>query len=199
MTEQPPLRDPTDDEGMKLPRWVPITISLVLLAMAFLAVYTGLTQRDRRLGRALRRVPGVAQIQDRGGAPGEPEAGASRMVHGEAGDSIPVPLPADAARTRVAVSGDANGVVPSIHLSARRGVLLRVDPADAVVYVNDKAMGTASQFSTAEQIWEFPNVPGGTFTVRLVAPGYHEYEYVVTADAAAETEVAVLEVKLAKL
>lgn len=197
MTEhQPPAS--TEEEGLKLPRWVPLTIGIALVIMAAFAVYTGLTYRSKGLGRALRRLPGVARIQDRGGAPGEPEAGASRVFHGEAGDSIPLPQSADVDETRVAITGGSDGVVPSIQLSARRGILVKVDPADAIVYVNDKLMGMASQFSTPEQVWEFPDVPEGTFTIRLVAPGYREYEYVVTADAAAETEVAVLEVKLAK-
>lgn len=197
MADQPPTSS-AEDEGLKLPRWVPLTIGILLVVIASFAVYTGLTYRSKGLGRALRRLPGVSRIQDRGGAPGEPEAGASRVFHGEAGDTIPMPQQGNADETRVAITGGSDGIVPSIQLSARRGILVKVDPGDAIVYVNDKPMGTASQFSTPEQVWEFPDVPGGTFTIRLFAPGYREYEYVVTADADAETEVAMLEVKLAR-
>lgn len=201
MTEEHPRTSAEvadDDESLKLPRWVPLTIGIALVIIAGLAVYTGLTYRQQGIGRAFRRLPMMNRV-DRGGAPGEPEAGASRMMHGVAGDTIPVPEPGSGDyETRVAITGGADGVVPSIRLSARRGVILKVEPSDAIVYVNDAPMGTAAQFSTPEQVWEFPDVPEGTFTIRLEAPGYRAYEYVVTSDPDAETEVATLEVKLAK-
>lgn len=194
--EHPSSRSVPEDEGMRLPRWVPLTIGIVLVSIALLAVYTGLTYRSQGLGRTLRRLPMVNRIQDRGGAPGEPEPGASRIIHGEAGDTIPLPHSEPPFETRVAISGGKDGVVPSIRLSARRGIIVKVDPSDAVVYVNDKPMGTAAQFSTPDQAFEFAEE--GVFTIRLVAPGFREYEYVVTTDPHAETEVAVLEVKLAR-
>lgn len=203
MTGQHSTHPPTEDtveeqEVIKLPRWVPLTVGALLVLIAVLAVYTGLTSRSQGLGQALRRIPGVNRIQDRGGPPGEPEAGASRVLHGQAGDTIPIPDSAVEDETRIAITGGRDGVVPSIRLSARRGIILRVDPPEAIVYVNDKPMGTAAQFSTPDQAWEFPDVAEGTFTIRLVAPGYREYEYVVSTDPGAETEVATLEVKLAR-
>lgn len=199
MSDERPRHVDVVDESTKLPRWVPLTIGALLIAIASAAVYTGVTYRRQGLGRAFRRLPMVGRI-DRGGAPGEPEAGASRIMHGDAGDAVPPPGTAgsDDDEVRVAIIGGPDGVVPSIKLAARRGIIIRVDPSDAVVYVNDRAMGTAAQFSTEDQVWEFPDVPGGTFHVRLVADGYKEYEYVVTSDPDAEVEVAPLEVKLAR-
>src|SRR5688500_20410835 len=97
MTEERPHHSSaeTAEEGTKLPRWVPLTIGVLLIAIASAAVYTGVTYRRQGLGRAFRRLAMVGRI-DRGGAPGEPEAGASRIMHGDAGAAVPPPANAGA-------------------------------------------------------------------------------------------------------
>ena len=70
MTETP--RPP--EETPLMPRWVPAAIGVVLVAMAALAVYTGLRYREPTLANGVvkSRRP-VRAMTSGGGPPGEPE------------------------------------------------------------------------------------------------------------------------------
>jgi hypothetical protein len=91
------------------------------------------------------------------------------------------------------ITGGADGVIPSIRLTAQRAMSVRVAPEDALIYVNDQLIGTANQFRSPD-LYDFPEV--GEYKIRLVAPGYDEIEYVVVVDPAGKTEVATIETKL---
>lgn len=194
MTERPSdEQEPVADVRAGLPRWVPILIGVILVGMAGLAVFTGLQYRGGPLGRAFSRAA-QSIIPSEGGAPGEPQPGASRIVHGAAGDHVPRPVPTeDGNRSEVVITGGADGVIPSIRLTAQRAMSVRVAPEDALIYVNDQLIGTANQFRSPD-LYDFPEV--GEYTIRLVAPGYDEIEYVVVVDPAGKTEVATIETKL---
>lgn len=206
MTEtQPEKQDPAqhrraDPPIVSLPRWVPVGLVLVLLGMALLAVYTGLNFRNVSLSRGPRRVvpnpnPPPSRVAE-SGVPGEPQPGASRVVHGEHGEAIPQPDAFDPDLSPSAIRSEGGKVIPVIRLDARRGLLLRVTPDDALVYVNGQPIGAAKQFSSSDQIYEFADQ--GRFSVRLVAPGYHEVEYEISANQEAGDEVAVINTKLRK-
>lgn len=183
---------------VSLPKWVPIGLVLVLLSMALLAVYTGLNYRNVSLSRGLRRVvpPRPSSRLAETGVPGEPQPGASRVVHGERGEAIPQPNAFDPDLSPNAIRSEGGAVIPVIRLAARRGLLVRVTPDDALVYVNGQPIGAAKQFSSSDQIYEF--AAQGRFSVRLVAPGYHEVEYEISANQEADDEVAVINTKLQK-
>lgn len=210
MTEpQPAEPGQTDDKGqalhrradppiVSLPKWVPIGLGLVLLIMAVLAVYTGLNYRNVSLSRGLGRVVSSrtpSRVAE-SGVPGEPQPGASRVVHGEHGEAIPQPDAFDPDQSPSAIRSEGGAVIPVIRLAARRGLLVRVIPDDALVYVNGQPIGAARQFSSSDQIYEFAEE--GRFAVRLVAPGYHEVEYEISATQDAADEVAVINAKLRK-
>ena len=63
-------------------------------------------------------------------------------------------------------------------------------PAEAVVYVNDVLIGEARQFTTSDEIYDFP--APGSYTIRLVAPGYRDQTFVVTAADSAKQELATI-------
>lgn len=194
--QQEPRRG--DPPIVSLPKWVPIGLGLVLLIMALLAVYTGLNYRNVSLSRGLRRVVSnrpSSRIAETG-VPGEPQPGASRVVHGEHGEAIPQPKEFDPDLSPSAIRSEGGAVIPVIRLAARRGLLVRVTPDDALVYVNGQPIGAAKQFSSSDQIYEFADQ--GRFSVRLVAPGYHEVEYEISASQEAADEVAVINTKLQK-
>jgi len=193
---EPPKVDPPI---VSLPKWVPIGLGLVLLTMALLAVYTGLNYRNVSLSRGLRRAVSerAPSRNAEAGVPGEPQPGASRVIHGEHGEIIPQPNALDPEGSAGnAIRSEGGAVIPVIRLAARRGLLVRVTPGDAMVYVNGQPIGAAKQFSTSDQIYEFADQ--GRFIVRLVAPGYREIEYEVSADQDAADEVAVINTKLQK-
>lgn len=205
--DEPPVREeqvspspaavPQDDdlpEPMRLPRWIAPAIALLLVSLAGLAIYTGLRYRRAPLGGVFpdRKLD---MPREHGGAPGEPEAGASRMLHGERGENIPQPgAPLVGEQSRVAISNDAAGMTHAVRLRARRGVLIDVVPSDATVYVNDQPVGIAGQFKDPQEIYEF-NEEGG-YDIRIVAPGHRELQFMVTSTEAAEAEVAVIRAKL---
>jgi len=62
------------------------------------------------------------------------------------------------------------------------------------VYVNGVLIGQAKQFNTIDEVYDFP--APGAYTIRLVAPGYKEAQYVVTASDNAQQEIARIDVKL---
>ena len=169
-----------------MPRWVPILIGAVLVIMAALAVYTGIRYRDDdtlvdRVGT--RREPAVTNAP-----PGEPEAGASRVMHGGEGDNTPSANEPVAGTARAVISGGPGGVETTVRIWARRGMLLQIAPAEAMIYVNDTLVGHASQFDTEDEIYEFP--APGSYTVRVVSPAGRQKTYVVTAADDAQQDVA---------
>ncbi|MFN2443557.1 MAG: hypothetical protein ABR517_12805, partial [Thermoanaerobaculia bacterium] len=64
-----------------MPRWVPLLIGAVLVVIAALAVYTGVRYRGGPIGRAFERATATVTPPE-GGPPGEPQPGASRVMHG---------------------------------------------------------------------------------------------------------------------
>lgn len=173
-----------EPEPLDLPAWIPSMIGIVLVAMASLAVYTGLHGRSRPLSLSPHAVsnPEPASGLAESGAPGEPQAGASRVVHGAMGETVPEP--AD------------NELSDGENLMARRGMLLHVLPEDAVVQVNDQPIGQAIQFRAREEAYEFADP--GDYRIRLTAAGYEDAVYVVTADETAPDELVVIEARLVR-
>jgi hypothetical protein len=178
-----------------MPQWVPMLIGAVLVVMAALAVFTGIRFRDPSLvGMVKPRRPSrpLTSIAP----PGEPEAGASLMFPGESGDNAPVARAPNGSSSRAIVTGGRSGVAAAVRLRARRGMMTHVVPGDALVYVNDVAVGQADQFNTENEIYDFP--AAGSYTVRLVAPGYKERQFVITAANDAKQEIANIDIKLDK-
>ena len=188
MTDQPPVIPPdrererdVEDDATAMPRWVPVAIGVVLVTLAALAVLTGLRYRDQTLVR-------IVQPRQRASHPlapgpgGEPEPGASLIFPGDS--NVPA--------ARASVSG-GSGVVK---LEARRGMQTNITPPDAVVYVNDVAIGQASQFNSETEEYDF--AAPGSYTVRFVAPGYKERDFIVTAAENAKQEVARISASLEK-
>ncbi|HSP15505.1 MAG TPA: hypothetical protein VLV78_12205 [Thermoanaerobaculia bacterium] len=197
MTDQPPVasepheREP-DDEAAPMPRWVPIAIGVVLVTLAALAVVTGMRYRDQTLVRIVQ--PRHRTIRTTAPAPpGEPEPGASLMFPGDASNVPPAHEPV-AGSSRAEITGGPGGVNRIMRLSARRGMRMNVTPSDAVVYVNDIAIGQASQFDSEDEEYDF--AAPGSYTIRLVAPGYRERAFLVTAADNAQDEVAKIDAKL---
>jgi len=196
MTEQPPrVHEPHEPPQPPLmPRWIPILIGIVLVAMAALAVVTGLRFRDTSLvGMVKPRKPSRITTA---APPGEPEAGASLMFPGESGDNAPVAHEPASGPSHAVVSGGKGGVNSTVRLWARRGMMTHVVPGDALVYVNDVAIGQADQFNSENEIYDFP--AAGSYTVRIVAPGYKERQFLITAEDDAKAEIAAIDVKLGK-
>ncbi len=195
MTEQQ-TPEPLNGEGYEpaspgMPRWVPILIGALLVLLAALAVFTGLRYRDAGVAAATAsRRPAPTVIAP----PGEPGAGASRVMHGHDGDAAPnanAPVTGDA---RAVITGDARGVQATVRIWARRGMVLDVTPADAMVYVNGLLIGHANQFDTTDEIYDFAEA--GSYNVRIVAPGGAEKTFVVTAADEAEQDVAKISAEL---
>lgn len=175
MTTEPPReRHPADN--VALPAWVPATIGVLLVVMAGLAVYTGIRYRGPALAGGIikRRTPphGLTNA----GPPGEPEPGGSLV------------FPGSNAEAKAAVPGNV------VRFNARRGLITNVIPDDAMVYVNDLAIGQAKQFNSADEVYDFP--APGSYTIRFVAPGFKERQFVVTAADNAAQEIARIDVKL---
>ncbi|MDQ6800244.1 MAG: PEGA domain-containing protein [Acidobacteriota bacterium] len=179
MSEQPPVptAPPRERQASEagLPRWVPTFIGIVLVLMAALAVYTGIRFRNPTLANGIiknRRPPRMTG----GGPPGEPEPGAS-LVFPENSPTAGGPA-----------------VVGAVQMSARRGLMVNVTPEDAMVYVNGVAIGEARQFNTVDKVYDFPSE--GPYTVRIVAPGYKDAQFVITANENAQVEVARIDARL---
>lgn len=185
-----------EPEPMKMPRWVPVAIGLVLVAFAVLAVYTGVRYRDRSpLVEIARRTTGSRG--DSAAPPGEPSAGASQVYPGESGETIPEANEPVTGNARAVVSGGGAGGVNSVlRLWARRGMVVRAVPADAEVYVNEVLVGMARQFDSEEEAYDFANP--GSYTVRVSAPDHAERTFIVTAADEAQDEVARIDVQLQK-
>ena len=202
MSEHPPAETPGPEhphppvaEPPLMPRWVPIVIGVVLVALAVLAVVTGLRYRDDTLVSRFERHTTAARP---GGAapPGEPEAGASRVFSGSEGANVPPANIAADDESRASISGGPGGVTSIIRMTARRGMQIKASPNDAVVYVNDIPVGHAREFDTEEEIYDF--AAPGSYDVRVIAPGFKERHYVVVASDEATDEIALIDVKLEK-
>ena len=183
--EKPP------DVAPPMPRWVPIAIGVVLVIIAALAVWTGIRYRHPTLANGIVKSRRPPRPMTGAGAPGEPEPGASLMLPGE----TPTASAPIAGRTRVEISGGGTqGVTAVMRLWARRGMTVNVTPDDAIVYVNDTPIGQASQWTG---VYEFAQP--GSYTIRIVAPGYKEQMFVVTAAENAQQEVAGITAKLERM
>jgi hypothetical protein len=186
--------EPPPDEPLAMPSWVPLVIGGVLVAMAALAVYTGLNYRRNTFARIIK--PRHIDMNSGGGPPGEPQAGASRVYPGDSGENVPTAGPPVAGKSRVAITGGSGGISATLRLWARRGLVTHVTPPDAVVYVNDVLIGEARQFTTSDEVYDFP--APGSYTIRLVAPGYRDQTVIVTAADSAKQELATINATLEK-
>jgi len=173
-------------------------IGVVLVGMAALAVYTGM--RFRESGNTFtnivkpRRVTGPAPAA---APPGEPQPGSSLVYPGEDAANTPNANAPVTGRARAEITGGGTGGVQStLRMTARRGMILLVDPDDAMVYVNDLLIGQANQFDKADEVYDFP--APGSYTIRISAPGYHDRQFIVTAVDNATAEVAKISTTLVK-
>jgi hypothetical protein len=182
-------------EAPLMPGWVPIVIGLALVLMAALAVFTGL--RYRQPAAINRLIPRRTTLRQTAPAPpGEPAPGASLVYPGDA-DNVPRANVPVQTRSRAEITGGgAAGVSAVVRIEARRGLQTKVEPDDALVYVNDLAIGEAKQFNTPDEIYDF--AAPGSYTIRLTAPGYRERTFIVNATEGAKNEVARIDVKLEK-
>lgn len=197
MSTQPPVAPPDperDDDPGAMPGWVPIAIGVVLVTLAALAVITGLRYRDQTLVRIV-QPKAHATRASAPAPPGEPEPGASLIFPGDA-SNVPAAREAERGSSLADITGGPGGVSSVIRLWARRGMRTNVTPPDAVVYVNDIAIGQASQLDSQDEEYDF--AAPGSYTIRLAAPGYRERRFIVTAAENATQEVAMIEVKLQK-
>jgi len=178
MTEEP-------EPGPVMPRWVPIVIGLVLVTIAGLAVFTGLRYRNDTLVDRVMKPRRTSRV---------PPAGGSTFP-GEGSEKTPVAREPVGGRSRAEITGGgASGVTSTVRITARRGMITKVTPPDAMIFVNDVAIGEAQQHDTQDEVWDF-EAPG-SYTVRIVAPGYEERQFIVTASDGANPEIAVIDIKL---
>lgn len=192
MTEHNPEHSHAPDEPSVMPRWVPVLIGAILVLMAGLAVYTGLRDRDEDTILAKVR-PRSSQRANTPAPPGEPGAGASLVLHGEAGENTPAANEPVSGRSRAVVTGGPGGVSSVVRIWARRGMVLNVLPEDTLVYVNETPIGQVSQLNTMDEAYEF--AAPGSYTVKLVAPNGAVKTYIVTAGDDAEHDVARISTK----
>lgn len=194
VTPAEPQHEPEpDDEVTPMPRWVPIAIGVVLVTLAALAVITGLRYRDQTLVHIVQPRHRIARPAAPA-PPGEPEPGASLIFPGD--QNIPAAREPVKGSSKAEIEGGPGGVSGIVRLWARRGMRTEITPSDAVVYVNDVAIGQASQFNSEDEEYDF--AAPGSYTVRFVAPGYKERDFVVTAADNAKQEVAKISAKLEK-
>jgi hypothetical protein len=185
------------DEPPVMPRWVPGVIGIVLVAMAALAVYTGLRYRTPTLANGVVKSRRPARAMTGGaGPPGEPEPGASLVFPGDAADNAPTAHDAVTGRARAEITGTGHGITSTVRIWARRGMMTNVVPDDAMVSVNDLVIGQAKQFDKPDEIYDFP--APGSYTIHISAPGYKDQQFIVTVADDAKQEIAKLDVKLAK-
>jgi hypothetical protein len=182
---------PADGEAPPpvMPRWVPILIGLVLVLIAAFAVYTGMRYRENTLTSIIRNDDASPGRTMRPGPPGEQEAGGSLMS-----GKTPDANAAVTGSSRAVVTGGPQGVEVSVRMWARRGMIFDVTPKDAAIYVNDEAIGQASQFDSDEEVYDFAQP--GSYNVRIVSPGRPERHYTVTAAADAPNEVVTIRTDL---
>lgn len=176
MTESP------EEQPSVMPRWVPVLIGVILVALAGLAVYTGLRYRDDNT-----ILEHVRPAKTRATAPapaGEPEAGSSLVFP----QNTPVANAPVTGTSRTVISGGPGGVQSSERHWARRGVVFNVLPEDTMVYVNDVPIGQVRQFNTMTEVYDFAEP--GSYTVKLVTPTGSERTFIVTAADEAKQDIA---------
>src|SRR5229473_2228495 len=187
MTEEPHPPASSDAEPPSMPRWVPTVIGVVLVAMAALAVYTGIRFRTPTLAGGVVKSPRPQRTMTGGaGPPGEPEPGASLAFPGDGGDNAPAARETVTDRARAEITGSGHVISTTVRIWARRGMITNVVPPDAMVAVNDLVIGQANQFATMEEVYD------------ISAPGYKDQQFVITVAGSAKDEIARLDVKLAK-
>jgi hypothetical protein len=169
-----------------MPRWVPVLIGVLLVLLAGLAVYTGLRYREPDMSQHVRTRP---EGRDTFAPPGEPGAGASRVMNGASGEA-PVANAPVSGEARAVISGGPGGVQATVRIWARRGMVLAVTPEDAMVYVNGVLVGQANQFDTTDEIYDFAEP--GSYTIRIVSPAGTEKTFIVTAADDAKQDVATI-------
>ncbi|MEA2489110.1 MAG: hypothetical protein QOH21_902 [Acidobacteriota bacterium] len=189
-------RDPNEPEAAPLPRWVPVAIGVLLVVLGALAVATGLRYRTDTLVGMVRTSGNRVHTPSTPAPPGEPEAGASLVMPGGANENVPTANKAVTGDSRAVVTGGPGGVTSQVRVWARRGVVFEVTPEDAMLYVNDVPIGEARQFNSMDEAYELPHP--GSYTVRVVADGYRERQFVVTAAEDAQQDIARLNVSLTK-
>jgi len=196
MTISPPPDPPPPDqpeelsqpESAPLPRWVPVLIGVVLVAMAGLAVYTGMRYHETGTLTNIIKPRRVTSRAPASAPPGEPQPGSSLAFPGDDASNTPTANAPVASRSRAEITGGgAAGVQSTVRMSARRGMLISVVPDDAMVYVNDLLIGAANQFDKPDETYDFP--AAGSYTVRITAPGFRDVTYVVTVSEGAKVEV----------
>lgn len=195
--QAPDTPPPQEERRLALPAWVPAAIGLTLVLLAAMAVYTGFRTQVRPPERVDGLTPFSASDglypEESGGSPGAPGPGGSR-VSPEGEVPAPEPLGEEGGTAGIAIEGDATGLVGKQSLTARRGLVFDVQPPDAVIWVNNVAVGAARQFASVDQAYEFAEE--GVFTIRITAPGHAEMEIDVSADHGADQELAEVSVKL---
>ena len=194
-TPEPVEQDPPQ---ALMPKWVPPMIGIVLVALAGLAVYTGVAYRRDTLAGGIVRVPRTQPHSQPGnGAPGEPGPGGSLVFPGDTGDNAPTAsAPVSGHAHTELTGGGAGGIVTTNRLWARRGMMMTITPDDAMIYVNDLPVGEAKQFHGQDQVYDFPQP--GSYTVRVEAPGYKPERFIITASDTAKQEVAGIKLALVK-
>ena len=191
MTEEPPREHHhAQQEPLALPRWVPTLIGAILVVMAALAVYTGIRYRNPTLANGIIKRRGPPRAMTNAGAPGEPEPGGSLVFPGASADANETV----GSRNRVDITGGKEGVTGTVRMTARRGLITNVVPDDAMIYVNGLAIGQAKQFNTMDEVYDFPNP--GSYTIRIVAPGFKERQFIVVADENSKNEIVRIDAKL---
>jgi len=189
MEVEPPGNEPEGEPPTPpLPQWIPVLIGAILVLLGALAVFTGLRYRQDTLVSIVR--PRRAPQSNSPAPPGEPEAGASLIFDGNA----PPAHPAVAGKSRATITGTGGEIESNVHITARRGMTTAVVPDDAVVYVNDVAVGQAKQLAT--QAYEFATP--GSYVVRINAPGFRDRVFTVTVAENAREEVARIDARLVK-
>lgn len=184
------------DEGSPMPSWVPAVIGVVLVAMAGLAVYTGVRYRTPALTNVgSKRRPG-RPVTGGSGAPGEPEPGSSLVFPGDAADNTPAAHEAVSGSARAEITGTGHGITSTVRIWARRGMITSVVPDDAMVAVNDLVIGQARQFASMDEVYDFP--APGSYTIHFTAQGYKDQQFIVTVADDAKLEIARLVVKMEK-
>lgn len=180
------------EPGVAMPRWVPIVIGAVLVILAGLAVYTGLRYRDD--GTLTAHVPPRTERGMTPAPPGEPGPGESLMMHGGNRNNTPDANAPVEGNARAVITGGPGGIESTVRIWARRGMLLRITPAESMVYVNRVPIGQARQFDTIDEVYDFP--AAGSYTVQVVAPDNQQKTFIVTAADDAKQDVVTIAAKL---